>query len=121
MKPFEKVAQENGFVVDEIAKENIYGAREMLSGWYKPPGSNKSKKPMSIVATVEDGEVGIIEHVSVSYPRQTPTWEEMCMIKDLFWYDEEEVYQIHPKKSEYVNFDNHCLHLWRRQDGKKLI
>jgi hypothetical protein len=26
----------------------------------------------------------------------------MCVLKDVFWGEEEEVYQIHPKKSEYT-------------------
>ena len=56
------------------------------------------------------------EHVSVhcedSQPR-TPTWTEMCAIKDLFWDSEDVVMQIHPKKSEYVNNHAHTLHLWR--------
>lgn len=27
--------------------------------------------------------------------------------------EEEEAYQIHPKKSEYVNVQENCLHLWK--------
>lgn len=55
------------------------------------------------------------EHVSVS-PRhkfKIPTWDDMCVIKDTFWNNDEEVYQIHPKKSEYVNLRSNCLHLWK--------
>ena len=54
------------------------------------------------------------EHVSVSYRRRTPSWEEMCRVKDMFWNEEETVVQFHPKRSEYVNIHPHCLHLWRR-------
>ena len=45
------------------------------------------------------------EHVSVSPVSGTsiPTWKDMCAIKDMFFEDEEEVIQIHPKKSEYMN------------------
>jgi len=59
------------------------------------------------------------EHVSVSIPRttspikRTPTWGEMCMIKDLFWFPEETVIQFHPAKTEYINMHKYCLHLWR--------
>lgn len=55
------------------------------------------------------------EHVSVSIPTEnrSPTWEEMCYIKDVFWDEEEVVLQFHPAKSEYVNNHNYCLHLWR--------
>jgi hypothetical protein len=53
------------------------------------------------------------EHVSVSLANRTPTWEEMCWVKDLFWSDDEVVVQYHPAKRDYVNCHPHCLHLWR--------
>lgn len=53
------------------------------------------------------------EHVSVSLPNRTPTWEEMCKVKDLFWEEHECVIQYHPPKEDYVNLHKHCLHLWR--------
>ena len=57
------------------------------------------------------------EHVSVSpYKGKLPTWDDMCEIKDIFWNDDEEVIQIHPKKSEYVNILDNCLHLWRHRE-----
>ena len=66
-----------------------------------------------IIGTNEGGW----EHVSIELrARRLPTWEEMCLIKDIFWDDEEEVVQMHPRKSEYVNFAE-ALHLWRPVDG----
>ena len=64
----------------------------------------------------EDG----FEHVSVSPKNENrmPTWEDMCVLKDIFFRDDEEVYQIHPKKSEYVNVKENCLHLWRPIHGE---
>lgn len=53
------------------------------------------------------------EHVSVSLADRTPTWEEMCYVKDLFWDEHEWVVQYHPPKSLYVNNHPFCLHLWR--------
>ena len=55
------------------------------------------------------------EHVSVSpkHKFRIPTWNDMCYLKDVFFDEEEEVYQIHPKKSEYVNLSENCLHLWK--------
>lgn len=60
------------------------------------------------------------QHVSVSFGKVpgTPSWAVMCEVKDLFWEDEEEVIQFHPKKSEYVNMHQGCLHLWRCTDGR---
>lgn len=57
------------------------------------------------------------EHVSVhcySGKRQfTPTWVEMCAVKDMFWDEEDAVIQLHPPKSDYVNNHLNTLHLWR--------
>lgn len=59
-------------------------------------------------------------HVSVSFGHassKTPSWEVMCYVKDLFWDEEDVVVQFHPKKSEYVNFSQGCLHLWQCTNG----
>lgn len=56
------------------------------------------------------------DHVSVTLDKnRMPTWDEMCFIKSLFWDDDEAVIQIHPKKTDYVNFHKQCLHLWKYQ------
>ena len=57
------------------------------------------------------------EHVSIDLPGRNPTWDEMCLVKDIFWRDDEECIQFHPKKSEYVNVREHCLHIWRNKAG----
>jgi len=58
------------------------------------------------------------EHVSVhieEYKKsETPTWDEMCLIKNTFWDEEDCVIQFHPPKSEYVNQHENVLHLWRK-------
>lgn len=56
------------------------------------------------------------KHVSVSFGplnRKTPSWEVMCMVRDLFFEPDEWVVQFHPPRSEYVNHHPGCLHLWR--------
>ncbi len=57
------------------------------------------------------------EHVSVSVKDSddTPTWAEMCWVKDLWFDPEETVIQYHPPRSKYINIDSGCLHLWRPQ------
>jgi hypothetical protein len=69
-----------------------------------------------------DGKETDWEHVSVSLflrkktaisVKRCPTWEEMCMIKDMFWTDDDCVIQFHPPKAHYVNYHSYCLHLWR--------
>lgn len=56
------------------------------------------------------------EHVSVSFQNRTPSWEEMCEIKEIFWDKQDCVMQLHPPESDYVSFAKHCLHLWRPTD-----
>ena len=60
------------------------------------------------------------EHVSVSMENveRCPKWNEMCKIKDMFFEENEVVMQLHPKKSEYVNNHNYCLHLWKPLQDK---
>ena len=67
------------------------------------------------------------EHVSVSpkgskYERDqpTPTWDEMCQVKAIFWGSDEMVVQIHPAESEYlhgIGGETNILHLWRPKGG----
>jgi hypothetical protein len=72
-----------------------------------------------IIAT--DGEETGWEHVSLSMGYESggkikgrmPTWEDMCLVKEMFWEDEETVMQLHPPKSQWVNNHANCLHLWR--------
>ena len=37
-------------------------------------------------------------------------------MKEIFWRDDEVCMQLHPKKEEYVNNHNYCLHIWRPID-----
>ena len=53
------------------------------------------------------------EHLSVSRPHQTPSWDIMCKLKEIFWNDDEACVEYHPAKKDYVNFHEHCLHIWR--------
>jgi hypothetical protein len=58
------------------------------------------------------------DHVSVSLTNRCPNWEEMHFVKQQFFNDEECVMQLHPPKSEYINYHRYCLHLWRPQNEK---
>jgi hypothetical protein len=54
------------------------------------------------------------DHVSVSLCNRCPTFEELKMIKDLFWDPEETVVHFFPKQSVYINNHPFTLHLWKR-------
>jgi hypothetical protein len=71
--------------------------------------SKASGEMMVIIATRGMGW----EHVSVSKRKHTSSWTDMCQVKELFFHEEEAVMQLHPPRSEYVNYMPHCLHLWK--------
>lgn len=104
---------------EEILRSGIWNTQPMpyvgMCGFVKLPECGTCSVVWS---RDEDG----LEHVSVS-PRhkyRIPSWDDMCYLKDIFFDDEEEVYQIHPPKSQYVNVMQNCLHLWKRADGRRL-
>lgn len=68
-----------------------------------------SGKQLNFMFSVQGGW----EHLSVSMPSRTPTWDQMCTMKNIFWEDEEECVEYHPPKSQYVNIHEHCLHIWK--------
>lgn len=100
----------------------------------------KQSRRLIIAEITDDGFSGIIsmplwkgsiicswgggwEHCSVSPSKKNiiPTWDDMCMIKDLIFKEDEAVIQIHPPKDEYVNNMPNCLHLWRYLDGDMVL
>ncbi len=56
------------------------------------------------------------EHVSVAVrgESRTPTWEEMSLVKNIFWDNNETVVQYHPYQENYVNVHPFVLHLWKK-------
>ncbi|MGN1303754.1 MAG: hypothetical protein ACI4YB_01835 [Oscillospiraceae bacterium] len=101
MKPLDEIKQQMGLQIIVTGADGGMG-KLFLCG--------TKSKPASVVFSWGGGW----EHVSVSFPNRTPTWDEMCRVKDIFWNDDECVVQYHPPKSEYVNFHPYCLHLWRK-------
>lgn len=74
-------------------------------------------KAFHVIASIDGGT---LEHVSVSPAsgRRCPTWGEMSHIKDMFFYPDEEVFELHPAHSSYVNVKQNCLHMWRPFHGE---
>lgn len=57
------------------------------------------------------------EHLSVSHKNKIPSWLCMEEMKELFFKDDEEAFQFHPKMDNYVNNNEYALHIWRKTDG----
>lgn len=87
--------------------DNLCGAFQIMG----PCGA-----PLAIISSDGvDPEAMGWEHVSVSLRHRPPNWQEMSFVKDLFWEPDECVVQFHPPRSEYVNFHQNCLHLWKHK------
>ena len=103
-----------------ITEQSIYGPHKAGDPWgiFLIPAAKARKRKLFIIAT--DGENTAWEHVSISLPDfhdLCASWDEMCLVKDLFWDDTQCIIQFHPAKSEYVNFHPGVLHLWRCRNG----
>ncbi len=95
-----------------LASDSSYGN----NGAFRVPLSGMSVAWV-ISADGEDWE-HVSVHIYTSGKDRTPTWAEMCKIKDLFWDDTDCVVQYHPPRSDYVNTHKHTLHLWRPKSGE---
>lgn len=66
--------------------------------------------------TLSDGKRYM--HLSCSLPNRYPRWDELLVAKEYFLGDEEEMIQVLPRTSEYVNMHEYCFHLWWCYDGE---
>jgi hypothetical protein len=104
MKTNAELQQERRIIVTDISDD---GGR----GWIPGPDINRPNRQARVVWSNGGGW----DHVSFSWENRCPTWEEMAMAKQLFFYPEEVCVEFHPAESEYVNMHPYCLHIWRYQ------
>ena len=99
MKTFEELKNEPRLKIETVSNDGFAGSVSF---------------PLWIGTVVCSNGAGW-EHVSVApyKSRITPSWDDMCRLKDMFFKDDEAVIQIHPPKADYVNNKKNCLHLWR--------
>ena len=107
MKSIEEIMQSKKIIIDRISPDGLSGMIA-IRGWRG-----------SVIASWGAGW----DHVSVCPVKRnyTPSWDDMCLIKELFFKDSEAVIQIHPSKNEYVNNMRNCLHLWRANDKEMVL
>lgn len=90
----------------KLASDSTYGNN---GGFFIPRG----RTAFWVMASDGVGWEHVSVHCVTDNKERTPTWAEMCYIKDMFWGEEDTVVQYHPPKSDYVNMHPHTLHLWR--------
>lgn len=102
MKSIEEIKANGRFLVQKYVEgDGGYGFLYLPS----------EKKPATVIFSCGGGW----DHVSISMKKRCPTWDEMCLVKEIFFNDNEWVVEFHPAKEEYVNFHPYCLHLWKPQ------
>lgn len=99
MKPLSEIKANQRLIIDAAGPEGFCGTIS-LPLW-------RGSIICSTGAGWEHASVAPFEH------RITPSWDDMCRIKDMIWREDEAVIQIHPAKADYVNMMRNCLHLWR--------
>ena len=72
-------------------------------------------KTNGLVAIVDTLEIDGKEwrHLSVSRRSRTPSHEDMMLAAEAFLDRDHVVLSIYPRRSEWVNVHEHCLHLWQ--------
>ena len=100
MKSLEEIKSTPNLVI-EAETDN-----DGIGGYYYDKFNNKK---LNFIFSYQMGW----EHLSVSMPSKTPSWEQMCMMKYIFWNEDEACVEYHPKKEDYVNNHKHCLHIWK--------
>lgn len=110
MKDIEDIKKTTGMQIKKEGQDGFGGTmHKVIYKNGKPTFSNKYEDTLNFIFSWGCG----FEHLSVSTPVRTPTWEQMCFMKDIFWNDNEVCMQLHPKKEDYVNNMPHCLHIWK--------
>lgn len=60
-----------------------------------------------------DPKFNALLHVSMSYPDHDPSWEEIKMVRAVFFPRDVDAMMILPRAGNYVNKHEHCFHLWQ--------
>jgi len=96
--------------IDELRA--IPGLHIHAEGW---DGFNGYLKIFGQTYSVVCSWGGDWDHVSISCLKEThtPSWHEMCKLKEMFFCPDEMVVQYHPAEQDYVDFQSNCLHLWK--------
>lgn len=91
---------------------------DRYAGFFRIPVAG-SKRPLCVIASAGDGPgTHGWDHVSVSLPSRCPRWEEMDLVKRLFFHPHEVAMQLHPPESDHISNHPYCLHIWRPIAGE---
>lgn len=107
MKEIDEIKKTSGLMIRGGEKKNGFGGTYNIVEYKN--GKPKIKQQLNFMISWACG----FEHLSVSTPVRCPTWNEMQMMKEIFFKDDEVCMQLHPAKENYINNMEYCLHIWR--------
>lgn len=103
------VPEQHRIHAGELGSDARYGNY----GAFLLPRTRRSRR-LAIIASEGLGWEHVSVHATDGAGHQwTPSWDEMCHAKNVFWDGEDVVIQYHPRQSEYRNLHVNTLHLWR--------
>lgn len=110
------------------SKEEIINDKRVLKV-YKNVDTENVKKLKLEVRSIKASDKCLVsitcmegwEHLSVSHKNKIPSWLCMQEMKEMFFKDDEECIQIHPKADNYINNNEYTLHIWRPIEAVKQI
>jgi len=107
-----RVPEKNRIIKGQMASDHSFGNNGAFA-------IQKSIRTcLWIIASDGDGWEHVSIHAVSENKQRTPSWDEMCFVKSIFWDEEDCVIQFHPPKHDYVNNHKYCLHLWRPVNEK---
>lgn len=92
------------------------------NGKFSPAFAFRRADGLTVLVSVEIHECGRRwVHASASKKNQLPSWQDLKIVKDLFFGPERLVVQILAPKAEWVNFHETTLHLWHCIDEPQIV
>ena len=68
---------------------------------------------LKVIATLDPTPRGTLLHVSLSYARRDPSWDDLKQIRYAFYPADIDVMLVLPRIADYVNVHEHCFQLWQ--------
>jgi len=69
--------------------------------------------PLYVIWSIATTNIGSRwHHLQITHNDRIPSYDDLIKVKNEFLGYEIEAYQVLPKKSDYVNICDKCLHIW---------
>jgi hypothetical protein len=87
------------------------GASLTLSGWMSADGLAVAASIDRLPHLTIKSKLGFL-HLSISRAKRLPSWQEMVAVAETIAGPDLDMAMIKPRRSDYVNKHEYCLHWW---------